>query len=130
MFRTAVFHDRPRFPPLSSAKHLSGIECRIRKGLLVTMRISFTDEITDGRILYSIGRVSAAGSWHAAGTPCARGDWREAALQALIQEASEHDADAIIGVDYAVDGAHLTDLTSIGLERVTASGIAVKLATA
>jgi hypothetical protein len=94
------------------------------------MRISFTDEIADSRILYPIGRVRAAGSWHAAGAPCSKDDLKKAALQALILEATEHDADAIIGVDYAVDGAHLTDLTSIGLERVTATGIAVKLASA
>ena len=92
------------------------------------MRISFTDEITDGRILYPIGRVRAGGSWHAEGVRCDGGDWKDVALQALIREAQEHDADAIIGVGYEIDGASLTDLTSIGLQRVTATGIAVKLA--
>jgi hypothetical protein len=92
------------------------------------MRISFTEDLSDGRILYPIGRVSAAGSWHAAGAPCAAGDWKKAALDALIREAKEHDADAIIGVDYAEDGALMTDLTSLDLKRITASGIAVKLA--
>ena len=92
------------------------------------MRISFTDEITDGRILYPIGRVRAGRSWHAEGVNGNDGDRKDAALQALIREAQEHDADAIIGVDYEIDGAHLTDLTSIGLQRVTATGIAVKLA--
>lgn len=92
------------------------------------MRISFTDEITDGRILYPIGRVRAASSWHAEGVACTKGDWKDAALEALIREAQEHDADAIIGVGYDIDGTHLTDLTSVDLQRVTATGIAVKLA--
>ena len=92
------------------------------------MRISFTEDLTDGRILYPIGRVSAASSWHAAGAPCAAGDWKKAALEALIREAKEHDADAIIDVDYTEDGAVMTDLTSLNRTRVTATGIAVKLA--
>jgi uncharacterized protein YbjQ (UPF0145 family) len=92
------------------------------------MRISFTDEITDGRILYPIGRVRAASAWHANGVACAAGNWQDAALPALIREAEEFEADAIIGVGYDVDGAHQLDLTSVDVQRVTASGIAVKLA--
>lgn len=92
------------------------------------MRISFTDDIDNGRILYPIGRVRAASAWHGQGAPRSESDWKEAALQALIREAEEHEADAIIAVDYALDGAHDLDLTNVDLQRVTATGIAVKLA--
>ena len=92
------------------------------------MHISFTDEIEGGRVLYSIGRVKAASPWHGAGADIGSDAWKKAALQALIRTAEEVDADAIIGVDYAVDGMKLSDLTSLDLQRVSASGIAVKLA--
>jgi hypothetical protein len=92
------------------------------------MRISFTDEIEGGRILYPIGRVRAASPWHASGAPCTHGDWKDAALRALIEKAQDIEADAIIGVDYETDGAAHNDLGQLELERIAATGIAVKLA--
>jgi uncharacterized protein YbjQ (UPF0145 family) len=92
------------------------------------MRISFTDEIEGGRILYPIGRVQAASGWHANGMAPGDKDWKEAALRELIRTAEDIEADAIVGIDYAVDGVSDTDLATRRLERVTASGGAVKLA--
>ena len=94
------------------------------------MRISFNDPVEGGRVVQSIGRVRAATSWHAPGAPCARGDWKEEALRALMNAAEDFEADAVIGVGYEVDGVAATDLSTFDLERVTASGIAVKLARA
>jgi hypothetical protein len=93
------------------------------------MRISFTDELDDGRILQSIGRVSAASAWRAANAADNEAA-RDAALKALIARASEFDADAIVGVDFSVDGGSHVDLASVELKRVTATGIAVRLARA
>lgn len=94
------------------------------------MRISFTDEIDGGRILYPIGRVRAASAWRSADASQPDANARGAALRALIETATEFEADAIVGVDFAVDGANHVDLASINLQRVTATGIAVKLARA
>ena len=92
------------------------------------MRISFTDEVEGGRVLYSIGRVQAASPWRGANAGIGSDALKNAALQALIETAEEVDADAIIGVDYSVDGVQHTDLTPLELHRVSATGIAVKLA--
>ena len=92
------------------------------------MRISFTDELEGGRVLYSIGRVQAASPWHGSTAASESDAWKEAALQALIQSAEEVDADAIIGVDYTVDGVKHIDLSPVELQRVSVTGIAVKLA--
>ena len=95
------------------------------------MRISHTGEIKGSRILYTIGRVKGATGWHASGTqPSQGGDWRLVALQRLMEQAADCDADAIVDVDYEVDGVKVTDLAEVPVERVCAKGVAVKLARA
>jgi len=94
------------------------------------MQISFTDEVEGGRVLYPIGRVQAASSWHGVAQSDDAEDFRKAALQALIETAREFDADAIIGVDYGYDEVKHGELLAVQLRRVCATGIAVKLATA
>lgn len=93
------------------------------------MRISFTDDLDDGRAFYPIGRVSAASGWRAAASSQDE-TARESALRALIATANEFEADAIVGVGFGVDGTSHVDLTSVDLKRVTATGIAVKLSRA
>jgi uncharacterized protein YbjQ (UPF0145 family) len=51
-------------------------------------------------------------------------------LQDLIRRAEDIDADAIIGVDYVVDAVTRSDETGVELERICATGIAVRLANA
>lgn len=94
------------------------------------MRISFTDEIDGGRILYPIGRVRAASPWRAASAATTEASGKDAALRALIEAASEFDADAIVDVGFEVDGGSNLDLANIDMQRVAATGIAVKLARA
>lgn len=84
-------------------------------------------EVQGSRIVQEIGRISATSAWHGVHVN-ASGDHREAALARLIQQAKDFEADAIIGVDYAVDGARAIDLSAIPVQRIAASGIAVKLA--
>jgi hypothetical protein len=94
------------------------------------MRISFNEQIDGGRVIQSIGRVRATTSWHAPGAACATGDWRAEALRKLVSAAEDFEADAVIGVDYETDDVESTDLSKIDLQRITATGIAVKLARA
>ena len=94
------------------------------------MRISFNEQVDGGRVIQSIGRVRAATAWHAPGAPCERGDWKAEALRALVSAAEDFEADAVIDVGYDVDGVAVTDLAPVDLQRVTATGIAVKLARA
>ena len=94
------------------------------------MLISEKDAIEGARVLYPLGRIKAASAWHAAGFVPASDNWRERVLQDLISRAEDIDADAIIGVDYAIEPVEARDERGIELERVYATGIAVKLANA
>ena len=93
------------------------------------MQVSRTNKLEDGRSHYSIGRIKACAAWRAADTIGAEAD-RLAAVQALIREAQEYDADAIIGLDFEVDGVKSADIGSAPLQRIAATGIAVKFAEA
>jgi hypothetical protein len=93
------------------------------------MQVSHTHEIEGGRSHYSIGRIKASSNWRAANAPGAEAD-RMAALRALIREAEEYDADAIIGLDFEIDGVERADIDGAPLRRVAATGIAVKFAQA
>ena len=94
------------------------------------MRISATDSIDGGRIAYPIGRIKAASSWHAAAQSDEyQTDWRELALRELIRRAEDVDADAIIDVNYEIDGVMPVE-GFINLSRVLATGTAVKLGVA
>jgi uncharacterized protein YbjQ (UPF0145 family) len=93
------------------------------------MRISFTEEIEGGRVLYPIGRIRAASGWRS-GDAANSEDCRAEALRRLIAAARDYEADAIIGIGYEVDGAKIFDLAAVPVARVAATGIAVKLARA
>ena len=55
------------------------------------------------------------------------GNWRERVLRDLIRRAEDVEADAIIGLDYSVDSDATRDEAGVLLQRVVATGIAVKL---
>lgn len=74
-----------------------------------------------------IGRIKACAIWRAAGATAGEDD-RLVALQALIREAEDYDADAIIGLDFEIDGVSCVDIGGAPLQRVAATGIAVKFA--
>ena len=94
------------------------------------MLVSEKDAIEGARILYPIGRIKAATSWHAVGHAPLAGNWRERVLQDLIRRAEDVDADAVVGVNYKVEPVEGRDEHGLGLERVCATGIAVRLAQA
>jgi Putative heavy-metal-binding len=93
------------------------------------MQVSHTHELEGGRGHYSIGRIKASSGWRAANAFAGEAD-RLAAVRALIREAQEYDADAIIGLDFEIDAIKRADLDGAPLQRIAATGIAVKFAQA
>lgn len=91
------------------------------------MQVSSDLQVANRQILREIGRVTACAEWQGMGGDARQ---REIALRRLIETAKEFDADAIIGLDYAVDGGKALDLAELPVQRVQVSGIAVKLARA
>ncbi|MGO9024159.1 MAG: heavy metal-binding domain-containing protein [Beijerinckiaceae bacterium] len=91
------------------------------------MRTSSTHQIDGGRIGSPIARIEAASNWHAGTTLESTESWREHALRNLILRAEDVDADAIIDVEFQVDGDVRMVETGVSLARVRAKGIAVKL---
>lgn len=93
------------------------------------MQVSRTNQLEGGRRHDSIGRISASSGWRAVDAAVADAD-RLAAVQALIREAQDYDADAIVALDFEVDGLKGADIGGAPLQRVAATGIAVKFAEA
>jgi uncharacterized protein YbjQ (UPF0145 family) len=93
------------------------------------MQVSHTYSLEGGRDHYSIGRIKASSGWRAVNASTAEAD-RRAAVDALIREAQEYDADAIIGLDFEVDGVKSADIDGTPLQRIAVTGIAVKFAEA
>jgi uncharacterized protein YbjQ (UPF0145 family) len=92
------------------------------------MQISRSPRLDGGRHHQLIGRLKAFAVWRAVGA-ASEAD-RTAALQALIREAQEYDADAIIGLDFEMDGVSCADIGAVPLQRVAATGFVVKFADA
>jgi hypothetical protein len=93
------------------------------------MQVTFSRALDDGRPVTAIGRIRAATRWRAAGAPDDPTD-RQAAIEALAREAEEYGADAVIDVRFEVDGVKGPDIEGVALERVTATGLAVRFARA
>jgi Putative heavy-metal-binding len=94
------------------------------------MRISSTDVIEGGRVVYSIGKMKAASAWHAANGAPHQANWRELVVSELIHKAEDIDADAIIDLDYETDSIVPIEGTGVQLKRILATGVAVKLSCA
>ena len=89
------------------------------------MQVSRSKSLQDGRRHHSIGRIKAASSWRAASAPAREAD-RLAAVQALIREAEQYDADAIVDLHFEIDGVRRADIDATPLQRIAATGVAVK----
>ena len=94
------------------------------------MLISSTGAIEGGHVLYTIGKIEAASSWHPEGGVPLQANWRELVLRDLVRKAEDIDADAIIGLDYETDSIVPIEGTGLRLKRILATGVAVKLACA
>jgi uncharacterized protein YbjQ (UPF0145 family) len=93
------------------------------------MQLTHTNELKGSRSHHSIGRIKASSCWRAANAPVAEAD-RLAALQALIREAEDYEADAVVSLYFEIDSVKGADIGGIPLQRVAAIGIAVKFADA
>jgi hypothetical protein len=92
--------------------------------------ISSTGAIEGGHVLYTIGKIEAASSWHPEGGVPLQANWRELVLRDLVRKAEDIDADAIIGLDYQNDTPLRSEETGVNLKRIVATGLAVKLSCA
>jgi uncharacterized protein YbjQ (UPF0145 family) len=92
------------------------------------MQVSSTQTIEGGRVLYSIGTIKAVSAWHAQGSMPHQTDWQECVMADLIRKAEDLYADAIIEVNYQVDGSIGMDGGfGIKRQRILATAVAVKL---
>lgn len=93
------------------------------------MQVSFTRALEGDRAQVSIGQVKATTGWRAADKPVSETD-REIAMRALIREAEEYDADALVEVSFTIEECRDCEIEGVKLRRVTAAGTAVRLALA
>jgi uncharacterized protein YbjQ (UPF0145 family) len=93
------------------------------------MQVSFAADLKDGRRTIAIGRVKAATRWRAADEPGSEAE-REAAIEALKREAEDYGADSVVEVRFEVEVCRGCDIDGVRLERVTATGLAVRFAEA
>ncbi|HWY82629.1 MAG TPA: heavy metal-binding domain-containing protein [Roseiarcus sp.] len=93
------------------------------------MQVSFAAALDDGRRTIAIGRIRATGPWRAAGGAGAEAD-RQAAIEALRREAEDYGADGVVEVQFDVEGCKGCGIDGLRLERVTATGLAVRFAAA
>lgn len=93
------------------------------------MKVSFAATLDDGRATTAIGRIKATTRWRAADEPGSEAE-REAAIEALVREAAEYGADAVVDVRFEVDGVKGVDIEGVALQRVTVTGLAIRFAQA
>ncbi len=93
------------------------------------MQVSFNRALDSDRAQIAIGNVKATAGWRAAQGPISDIE-REIALRALVREAEEYDADAVVDVTFAIEEVRDADIDGVPLRRVTATGAAVRLALA
>jgi uncharacterized protein YbjQ (UPF0145 family) len=95
----------------------------------VSMEVSFSGVLADGRPHHAIGRVKAVGRWRAAVEPHLEAD-RAAVLSALMREAEDYGAEALTEVSFEIEEAPGADIDRVGRRRVVAIGSAVRFALA
>jgi hypothetical protein len=93
------------------------------------MQVSFSRVLDSDRAQYAIGQVKATTTWRAGHGPIADVD-REIAIRALVREAEEYGADAVVDVSFSSEEVRGADVGGVTLRRFTATGTAVRLAVA
>ena len=74
-----------------------------------------------------IGRIRVVANWRGGMSAVTDKD-RERLVEALIREAEDYDADAIVEVRFDVDAVRSADIDARPLRRVVASALAVRYA--
>ena len=86
------------------------------------MQVSFSSVLEDGRDATAIGRIRVTMRWRAAAEEGGEAE-RAAAVEALMREAAEYGADAIVDVRFETDD--VKDIEGVALRRVAVTGVAV-----
>ena len=94
------------------------------------MLMSETSQINGARQLQPIGRIRAASRWFSALDAPQEAEERKLALERLRVEAMDYEADGLIEVALVRDQISSCDLASRTLQRITATAVAVRFATA
>src|ERR1700751_848957 len=81
------------------------------------MQVSRTNELESGREYHSIGRIKASSGWRAVNTHGSEMD-RVEALWALVSEAREFYADAVIDLSFEVEAIEHPDYEGATLRRI------------
>jgi hypothetical protein len=81
------------------------------------MQVSRTNELEGGRAYHLIGRIKASSGWHAVNAHGSRMD-RVEALWALVSEAREFYADAVIDLSFEVEAIEHPDYEGATLRRI------------
>jgi uncharacterized protein YbjQ (UPF0145 family) len=89
------------------------------------MQVGHLDRLQGVRRYHSIGRIRAGSCWRGVNVAASEVD-RLAAVQALIREAEDYDADAIVDLNFEVDCVNCVDIGGIPLRRVAVTGVAIK----
>jgi uncharacterized protein YbjQ (UPF0145 family) len=91
-----------------------------------SVRVIFENE-TDFDKLIFIGKLRGESNWYGPSAASSEETYKEKALDKLIGVAKEFEADAIVGVDFAVDHVESGDTPgSAPLRRICVTGVAVK----
>ena len=93
------------------------------------MQVSFNSALDDGRAHHAIGQVKAVGRWRGANGLNLEAE-QQAALRALMREAAEYGADALVDVRFEIDNCARAEIDGAPLRRVAAIGSAVRFALA
>ena len=93
------------------------------------MLVSFSSVLDGGRDTTAIGRLRVTMRWRAADKEGGEAE-RAAAVEALMREAAEYGADAVVDVRFETDDVKGVDIEGVVLRRVAVTGLAVRFARA
>jgi hypothetical protein len=89
------------------------------------MRVTHSDLLESDQPHCSIGHIQATSSWRPASDPVGDADRLEA-IVALIREAQEYGADAIVSVVFEVTSVRRDQIDGVPLQCVVARGVAIQ----
>jgi uncharacterized protein YbjQ (UPF0145 family) len=116
---------RKRIAPVDTIGRRQKAGVQARQKDVEAMQVSCLDGLEGIRRYHSIGRIKAGSCWRGANAPAPETD-RVAAVKALIREAEDYGADAIVDLDFEIDTVDCVDIGRVPLRRVSATGVAVK----
>ena len=89
------------------------------------MQVSYSRTLPSDRAHSSLGRLKAMTGWRSAEAPVTDFD-RESALRALVREAEDFGADALIDVAFSEEVVQGPEIGAVPLRRIVATGEAVR----